>query len=145
MSLNIALQTATSGLQAAQAGLSAVSDNIANVNTPGYVRKQIIQEQQVVAGRGAGVDVTGVQRITNQYLQSASLAASADSSRYSIVSQFLDNAQALFGDPSTSGYFFGQRKLAPSYNLFGHVIEGIDVAQAEARAVEDSKSRGQVQ
>ena len=85
-----------------------MSDNIAKrFNTPGYVRKQIIQEQQVVAGRGAGVDVTGVQRITNQYLQSASLAASADSSRYSIVSQFLDNAQALFGDPSTSGYFFG--------------------------------------
>ena len=23
-----------------------------------------------------------------------------------------------------------RRKLAPSYNLFGHVVEGIDVAQA---------------
>ena len=106
MSLTIALQTATSGLQAAQAGLRAVSDNIANVNTPGYVRKTIVQQQLVVGGQGAGVDVTGVQRVTDQYLQSASMTAGSDSSRYSITSQFLDNAQSLFGDPSGSNYFF---------------------------------------
>jgi flagellar hook-associated protein 1 FlgK len=106
MSLTIALQTATSGLQAAQAGLAAVSDNIANVNTPGYVRKNIVQEQAVVAGRGAGVDVTGVQRVTNQYLQSASMTAGSDSSRYAAYAQYLDNAQSLFGDPSGGDYFF---------------------------------------
>jgi flagellar hook-associated protein 1 FlgK len=106
MSLSIALQTAASGLQAAQAGLNAVSDNIANVNTPGYVRKTIVQQQQVVGGVGAGVDVTGVQRVTDQYLQAASMTAGSDSSRYSITSQFLDNAQSLFGDPSGANYFF---------------------------------------
>jgi len=106
MSLSIALQTAVSGLQAAQAQIRAVSDNIANVNTPGYVRKTATTEQRVVAGAGAGVDVTGVQRVTDQYLQLASLTASSDSSRYDITSQFLDNAQSLFGDPSANGYFF---------------------------------------
>jgi flagellar hook-associated protein 1 FlgK len=106
MSLSIALQTAVSGLQAAQAQLRAVSDNIANVNTPGYVRKVADTAQRVVAGAGAGVDVTGVRRVTDQYLQLASLSASSDSSRYDITSQFLDNAQSLFGDPSSQGYFF---------------------------------------
>jgi len=106
MSLTVSLQTATSGLQAAQAGLTAISDNIANVNTPGYVRKAIVQQQLVVDGRGAGVEVTGVKRVTDQYLQTASLTAGADSSRYSIYSQYLDNAQSLFGDPSGSDYFF---------------------------------------
>ena len=106
MSLTIALQTATSGLAAAQAGLTAVSDNIANVNTPGYVRKTIVQQQLVVDGRGAGVDVTGVKRVTDQYLQLASLTAGSDAGRYNIYSQFLDNAQSLFGDPSGAGYFF---------------------------------------
>ena len=106
MSLTIALQTANSGLQAAQAGLRAVSDNIANVNTPGYVRKTVVQQQLVVGGQGAGVDVTGIQRVTNQYLQSASMTAASDSSRYSIQAQFLDNAQSLFGDPSGANYFF---------------------------------------
>ncbi|HLZ75836.1 flagellar hook-associated protein FlgK [Phenylobacterium sp.] len=106
MSLNGILQTATSGLSAAQAALNAISDNIANVNTPGYTRKTVTQQQQVVNGAGVGVDITGVQRVTNQYLQSASMTAGSDSSRYSIYSQFLDNVQSLFGDPTTSDYFF---------------------------------------
>ena len=106
MSLTSALQSATSGLLAAQAGLAAVSDNIANVNTPGYVRKTIVQQQLVVNGRGSGVDVSGVQRVTSQYLQSASMTAGSDSSRYAAYAQYLDNAQSLFGDPSGGDYFF---------------------------------------
>ncbi len=106
MSLNGILQTATSGLNAAQAALNAISDNIANVNTPGYTRKTVIQQQLVVNGAGMGVQVAGVQRVTNQYLQSASQTAGSDSSRYSIYSQFLDNVQSLFGDPTTGDYFF---------------------------------------
>jgi flagellar hook-associated protein 1 FlgK len=108
-SLSVSLQTAASGLQAAQASLTAISDNIANVNTPGYVRKTVNQQELVVAGAGEGVDITGVQRVTNQYLQAASLGASADASGASIISQYLSNAQDLFGDPtSTSSYFFDQ-------------------------------------
>src|SRR4051794_8624271 len=106
MSLSIALQTAASGLQAAQASIRAVSDNIANVNTPGYVRKVIDQQQRVVNGGGQGVDISGVRRVTDQYLQLASLTAGSDASRYDITSTFLDNAQALFGDPSTKDFFF---------------------------------------
>lgn len=106
MSLTIALQTASSGLQAAQAGLRAVSDNISNVNTPGYVRKSIVQQQLVVGGQGAGVDVTGVKRVTDQYLQTASMTAGSDASRFNVYAQFLDNAQSLFGDPSGKDYFF---------------------------------------
>ena len=50
MSINGVLGTAVSGLQTAQTGLRAVSDNIANVNTPGYVRKQVLQTPLVVNG-----------------------------------------------------------------------------------------------
>jgi len=106
LSLSIALNNAASGLTAAQASLTAVSDNIANVNTPGYVRKVVTQQQLVVDGAGQGVNITGVHRVTDQYLQLASLTASSDSSRYDITSQFLDNAQTLFGDPSGDGFFF---------------------------------------
>jgi flagellar hook-associated protein 1 FlgK len=106
MSLSVALKTATSGLLAAQAGLRTVSDNIANVNTPGYVRKTVDQQPLVVDGKGMGVEVTGVKRITDQYLQLASLTASSDASRWDVVSNFLDNAQSLFGDPSGDSFFF---------------------------------------
>ena len=106
MSLSISLQTAASGLQAAQASLRAVSDNIANVNTPGYVRKVVDQAQRVVVGAGQGVDITGVRRVTDQYLQTASLTAGSDASRFTSLATTLDTAQSLFGDPSSPGSFF---------------------------------------
>jgi flagellar hook-associated protein 1 FlgK len=108
MSLGVALKTAASGLQAAQASLRVVSDNIANVNTPGYVRKAVDQQPLVVNGVGQGVKIEGIKRITDQYLQSASLTAASDASRWSAVSDYLDNAQSLFGDPSSSSFFFNR-------------------------------------
>jgi flagellar hook-associated protein 1 FlgK len=106
VTLSIALQSATSGLMAAQTGLRTVSDNIANVNTPGYVRKTVDQQQLTVNGMGQGVQVIGVRRVTDQYLELASLTAGSDSGRWGAYSQYLDNAQSLFGDPSTAGSFF---------------------------------------
>lgn len=108
MSLTATLRTASSGLNAAQASLRAVSDNIANVNTPGYVRKTVNQSSLVVDGAGMGVKVDGVKRITDQYLQMASLTAASDAERWGAVSQYLDNAQSLFGDPGADGFFFNR-------------------------------------
>ena len=85
MSLSVALSSATSGLMAAQAGLRTVSDNIANVNTPGYVRKILDQSHLALAGAGAGVTVNGVKRVTDQYLQFASLTASGEASRWNAM------------------------------------------------------------
>jgi flagellar hook-associated protein 1 FlgK len=108
MSLTATLKTAASGLTAAQIALRATSDNIANVNTPGYVRKTVDQAPLVVGGVGMGVEVTGVKRVTDQYLQLATLTASSDASRWSAVSQHLDNAQSLFGDPAGDNFYFNR-------------------------------------
>ena len=108
MSLGIALTTATSGLNAAQTALRVVSDNIANVNTPGYVRKAVNQQPLVVDGMGQGVRIEGIRRITDQYLHTASLTAASDASRWNAVSGYLDNAQSLFGDPAGTGFFFSR-------------------------------------
>ncbi|MBX3484978.1 flagellar hook-associated protein FlgK [Phenylobacterium sp.] len=108
MSLTATLRTAASGLNAAQAALRVTSDNIANVNTPGYVRKALNQQPLVVNGVGQGVAVNGVQRITDQYLQGASLSAASDKERWNAVAEYLDNAQSLFGDPSADGFFFNR-------------------------------------
>lgn len=108
MSLTATLRTASSGLQVAQASLRTVSDNIANVNTPGYVRKAVDQESLVVDGAGAGVTINGVRRVTDQYLQLASLTAASDAKRWDAVAQYLDNAQSLFGDPGKDGFFFNR-------------------------------------
>ncbi|MFN9977695.1 MAG: FlgK family flagellar hook-associated protein, partial [Phycisphaerae bacterium] len=36
------------------------------------------------------------------------MSAASDSERWSAVSQYLDNAQSLFGDPGGEGYFFSR-------------------------------------
>lgn len=108
MSLTIALRTAASGLQAAQGGLRTASDNIANVNTPGYVRKTLDQKPLVVGGMGMGVEISGTKRLTDQYLQLATLTSTSDSKRWGTVSDYLDNAQSLFGDPSSNNFFFSR-------------------------------------
>ncbi|MCR5877087.1 flagellar hook-associated protein FlgK [Phenylobacterium sp. J367] len=116
MSINMTLRTAGSGLMAAQTGLRAVSDNISNVNTPGYVRKEVEQRPIVVNGVGMGVEVTAIKRVTDQYLQLASYTANSESSRWGVFSEYLDTAQALFGDPSDENFFFN--RLDKAYAAF---------------------------
>lgn len=107
MSINTIMSTANTGLVAAQAGLRTVSDNIANANTPGYVRKIIDQSSLVSEGAGAGVSVDGVRRVVDRYLGSASLAASSHVGSAGVLAEMLDRAQGLFGDPSGDDSFFG--------------------------------------
>lgn len=121
MSLTATLRTASSGLQVAQASLRTVSDNIANVNTPGYVRKAVDQESLVVDGAGAGVTINGVRRVTDQYLQLASLTAASDAKRWDAVAQYLDNAQAQFGNPGNDGFFFN--RLDKIFSAFSGVAD----------------------
>ena len=108
MSLNATLRSATSGLMAAQIGLRTTSDNVSNVNTPGYVRKVVDQQQLVAAGAGMGVNVSAIRRVTDGYLEKAATSATADSSRWGVMSSYLDTAQSLFGDPSTTSGYFSQ-------------------------------------
>jgi len=106
MSLNAIMNTATSGMMAAQTGLRVTSDNIANVNTTGYVRKTIAQSNLLSNGMGVGVSIDAIKRATDRFLQSASLNAASDSNRASAISQALNTAQQLFGDPSGDTSFF---------------------------------------
>ena len=107
-SLGGILNIASTALQTAQTSISVVSNNVANVNTPGYVREVANQESLVVGGSGGGVAVTSISRAADAYLQQASLTASGNAGNYGAISSYLDQAQQLFGDPSASGSLFGQ-------------------------------------
>ena len=108
MSLNAIMNTASSGLQAAQTQLRVVSDNVSNVNTPGYVRK--IAEQRTLTGQGlgSGVEVSRIRLATDRFLQAASLNAGAESARMGVRHELYDRIQSLFGDPGGDAGFFSQ-------------------------------------
>ena len=108
MSLNAIMNTATSGLTTAQTQLRVVSDNVSNVNTPGYVRKIAEQRTLVSQGIGSGVEVARIRLATDRFLQAASLNAGAEAARQGVRHELYDRIQSLFGDPGGDSGFFSQ-------------------------------------
>jgi flagellar hook-associated protein 1 FlgK len=108
MAVDAILAAALSGLQTSQTGLTTVSNNIANVNTPGFAREVVNQAPVVVGGVGEGVSVDDIQRVTDQFLESANYQAASDAGSASIVSSLLNQAQGAFGDPSQATSYLNQ-------------------------------------
>lgn len=121
MSLNTILNVATSGMMASQTGLRVVSDNIANINTAGYVRKTIAQSNLVSNGMGVGVNIDAIKRATDKFMAAASLNGASDSGRTSAIATAMDNAQKLFGDPSAASNFFST--LDDVYAAFSMAVD----------------------
>ena len=121
MSLTSIMSSATTGLMAAQTGLRTVSDNIANVNTTGYVRKLVQQQPLISQGLGVGVDVAKVVLASDRFLQSAALKATANAGSAGAVADLLDRIQTEFGDPSTDSSFF--TRLDEIYSAFSAAVD----------------------
>ena len=92
-----------SGLNAAQIALNVTAQNIANVNTIGYSRQEAMMGSLSGFGRldnGQGVEVTGVRRITDDYLVSQHWRSrSATGASYSFH-QYINTTEQLLGSES---------------------------------------------
>ncbi len=97
---------ALTGLQASQAALTVVSQNIANANTPGYVRASPQFSPQVIAGAGAGVNVEAITRAADRFLAEAQRTSAATQGAVSARAELLDRAQLAFGDPNGAQTLF---------------------------------------
>ena len=99
MSVIGAINSAISGIQAAQIGLSTSAQNIANVNTVGYSRQAIGQVSRVIEGVGTGVRVTDITRTVDRFLTREVRLQSSDFGEASVVDEFYRQMQNLFGAP----------------------------------------------
>jgi flagellar hook-associated protein 1 FlgK len=107
MTLASVLNTGLSGLQVSQHGLRVASQNIANADTPGYVRADISLAPQIIGGDGAGVEVSAVRRAADKFLAMASYSAQSARASAGARADLLDRAQLLFGDPSSADSLLG--------------------------------------
>ncbi|AVF34762.1 flagellar hook-associated protein FlgK [Rahnella sikkimica] len=100
------INTAMSGLNAAQAALSTTGNNIANISVAGYNRQTAIIAQSngtstPVGYMGNGVTVTGVNREYNSFVVKQLLGASASGSALSTQLDQASSIDDLLGDSST--------------------------------------------
>lgn len=105
------LDIATRGLYTAQRGLTNVSHNIDNINTPGYSR-QVLQQQAarpMMASDGSGMlgtgaEVSGVKRVRDEYLDTKYRSEAQALGEWDIKNTMLEEMQALYNEPSESGF-----------------------------------------
>ena len=131
MSLANAISSALSGLRATQTGVGLIANNIANAETPGYVRKSILQTT-TAAGSGGGVRVVGVQREINMFVQRQLRAELAGASYANALSGFHGRIEQVYGQPG------GVNSLDTLFNGFSNSL------QALANGPESIAARGQV-
>src|SRR5262245_7373073 len=112
MSLTQALATAVSGLRVNQAGLSIVAANVANAETPGWVRKTATQIPVVAGKVGTGVRISAINRELDQFIQRQMRVESSGASYAGLRAEFYDRLQTIYGQPGAAS------TLETAYNEF---------------------------
>ncbi len=100
MSIDGVMRNALSGLNTSQAALRTTADNIANVNTPGYARKVVHLEGQVVGSQPAGVKISSIERVVDEFVRREYRSALSQVQTYHAANQIYDQLDVLFGDPN---------------------------------------------
>lgn len=122
MGLSQALSTAMSGLRATQAAISLVGSNVANAETPGYVRKSVIQVTGLTGDYGSSVLLNGVDRQLDQYLQTQLRTETSGAAYADIRATFLANLQNVYGNPAESG------TIEDSFNKLLTAFQGLSTS-----------------
>ena len=117
-----------SGLTAAQAGLATTGHNIANVNTPGYTRQQVLQGTRTPQFTGAGyfgqgVNADTVRRVYSDFLASQVRQTQASAADLEIREAKLNQLDNLMGDEASS--------LAPALDEFFAGVNAVAARPAD--------------
>lgn len=103
-SISQLLNTARDGLSAQSYGLSVTGQNLANVNTPGYVRREAMLETRALGTQTTGtVQATGLRRVTDVFLERRQYEANGLTAAASEHDRRLASTEALFNDASGTG------------------------------------------
>src|SRR5947209_9666810 len=99
MGLAQALTSAVSGLRVTQSGLSVIAANIANAETPGYVKKTATQVATASGGLSIGVRLSSITRELDQYLQRQLRTETSGGTYASTRADFFQRLQGILGQP----------------------------------------------
>ena len=101
MSLNNIISTSLSGLFTNQEAIRVTANNISNVNTENYARVRVNTEAAVVQGTSAGVRVASIERVVDEFLETALRTSISNTEEFSAQREFHDRFQGVLGDPAS--------------------------------------------
>lgn len=141
------LRVALSSLYAQRRGLEVTGHNVANVNTDGYSRQRVGLQaagantvpalHSTWKGGGAGVDVTGVDRLRDQFLEARALVEHSVDSRLRQSQQIMARTELVFAEPGPNGL---QAGLAEFWAGWGDIANQPTDLAARAQILERSKA-----
>ena len=132
MSLFSSIQLANNALIASQVGLQVTGNNIANANTPGYIREEVVLAPAPTQRKGdlllgLGVEVLAITQKVDKFLQERLRGAESDLSNGETQENTYLQLEALIGELSDTD-------LSTSLNNFFNSINDI-LNQPESIAV----------
>ena len=103
-SLTSAMEIAKSSLRTQQLGLNVTGNNIANVNTPGYVRKSAnLTSSYTLNGIGSGVRMGSLTAVRDRMLDSQARFESSLLGRLEALASGMSTMEAIFTEMSGGG------------------------------------------
>lgn len=138
MSISQALNTSLSGLRATQAGMAVIAGNVANAQTPGYVRKTLQLQTVAASDLGGSVRVAAVTREIDQYVQRQLRVETAGGGYADLRAQFYSRIQGLLGAPGSDA------ALETVFNNFTNALQALSTSPDSAAARSNVLSSAQV-
>lgn len=106
------LNTAYTGLLASNAALNTTSNNIANVQTEGYSRQQVVQQAsnalrvfQAYGCAGAGVETLAIERVRDEFYDYRLWNTNAKLGEYEMKQYYMQQLETYFEDNGTNAGF----------------------------------------
>ncbi|MEM1303504.1 MAG: flagellar hook-associated protein FlgK, partial [Planctomycetota bacterium] len=135
MSLFGSLQIAGNTLQAMQIGLQVVGNNIANANTPGFIREEVIYSPapvQEIGGLtlGLGVQIDGIVQKADAFLNERLRNASGDRAGADIQNEAYQDLESLIGELSSGDL---STSLSNFFNSIADVAQNLGEDAASFR------------
>ena len=142
--MSMMMQLGTRAMFAAYAQLQTTSQNIANANTPGYSRQQVVlgtsPGQYTGSGYfGRGVTVQTVTRASNMFLTSQAAATKATASSDAARLGMLQQLERVFGT-GTGGLGFASTQLFNAFSELAAAPGDMSARQAVVARSEDFAS-----
>ena len=116
MSLTTALKASLTSLKVVQDSIGVAANNIANVDTPGYIKQKTNQVPLIAGGVGQGVQIAGISTDVDDQLLKAIQGQISDLGLAGSLDEFFTNVQSAFGRPDTGNSL--SDKLDDFFNAF---------------------------